>query len=113
MFRRNVGGIDRFLRVTLGSILFLAGLLLLFGKTTLGLTVLVVGLLALLSGVVRFCILYVPFGISTARSGKQGMMQACDCAAFMKEMQARHNVPEPPASSEEHIAEPVGTSGRR
>lgn len=113
MFCRNVGGIDRFLRVTLGAILFLAGLLLLFGKTTLGVTVLVVGFLALLSGIISFCILYVPFGISTARSGKQRMMQACDCAAFMKEIQARHNAPEPPASSKEHIGEPVGTGGAR
>ena len=113
MFCRNVGGLDRFLRVTLGAILFLAGLLLLFGKTTLGLTVLIVGFLALLSGIIRFCILYVPFGISTARSGKQGVMQACDCAAFMKQMQVKHDAPEPTASSKGDIGEPVRTGGAR
>lgn len=113
MFRRNVGGIDRFLRVTLGAILFLAGLLLLFGKTTLGVTILVVGFLALLSGIIRFCVLYIPFGISTARSGKQPMTQMCDCGAWMKEMQAKHSTGEAPVSPKEDVGERVGTGGGR
>ena len=68
MLRRNVGGIDRVLRVTLGGILFLGGLVLLIGATRLGVILVVVGVLALLTGIVRFCVLYIPFGISTARS---------------------------------------------
>ena len=47
MFFHNVGGIDRVLRLTLGGILFLGGLLLLSGRTRLGATLAVVGLLAL------------------------------------------------------------------
>lgn len=113
MFRRNVGGIDRFLRVTLGAILFLAGLLLLFGKVTLSLAVLVVGFLALLTGIIRFCVLYIPFGISTARSGKQPMPQMCDCEAWMKQMQAKHTAGEAPVSSKKDVGEPVGTGGVR
>jgi hypothetical protein len=67
MLRPNVGGVDRVLRVTLGAILFLGGVLLLIGTTRLGVILVVVGGLALLTGIVRFCALYIPFGISTAR----------------------------------------------
>jgi|SRR5271165_82433 len=84
MIRHNVGGIDRVLRVTLGGIFFLGGLILLFGQTTLGVTLGVVGLLALLIGAVRFCVLYLPFGISTAPLGGQPLSQACDCATERK-----------------------------
>jgi hypothetical protein len=105
MFRRNVGGLDRVLRVTLGPILFLAGLFLLAGKSTLGVTLVVVGLLALLTGIVRFCVLYIPFGISTARSGEPRMKQMCDCAALMREMQREQDAARPPASSEKEMAE--------
>jgi hypothetical protein len=95
MFRRNVGGLDRVLRVTLGPILFLAGLLLLMGRVGLGIILVVVGLLALLTGMVRFCVLYVPFGISTARSGESRMKQMCDCATWMREMQKEHDARSP------------------
>ncbi|MBZ5722725.1 MAG: DUF2892 domain-containing protein [Acidobacteriia bacterium] len=109
MFRRNVGGVDRVLRVTLGTILFVAGLFLLTGKISLGVTLVVVGLLALLTGIIRFCALYIPFGISTARSGEQRMMQMCDCAAWMKEMQNRPNVTGQNAASDKKDAEAVST----
>jgi hypothetical protein len=109
MFRRNVGGIDRALRVTLGPILFVAGLLLLTGKSSIGLALAVVGLLALLTGIVRFCVLYIPFGISTARPGEPRMKQMCDREALMKEMQSKHPAAGPPASSEEKVA----TAGHR
>jgi hypothetical protein len=88
MFRRNVGGIDRVLRVTLGMVLTVAGLLLLTGKTSLGVTVTVVGLLALFTGILRFCVLYIPFGISTAQTrGQAGRVEPVCCGVSVKEMQ--------------------------
>ena len=84
MIRNNVGGIDRVLRVALGGIFLLGGLTLLSGRTTLGVTLGVVGLLALRTAAVRFCVLYIPFGISTAPLGGQPLSQACDCSTRMK-----------------------------
>ena len=81
MFRRNVGGLDRLLRVTLGPILVLAGIALLTGKTRIGVVLTVVGFLALVTGLVRFCVLYIPFGISTAKPKKQRGAYVCDCMA--------------------------------
>jgi hypothetical protein len=107
MFRRNVGGSDRVLRVTLGAILFFAGLFVLTGKSRLGVTLAVVGLLALLTGIVRFCVLYIPFGISTARSGEPRMTQMCDCAAWMKEMQSKPLATGQTAAPEKEGAEAV------
>jgi hypothetical protein len=91
MFRQNVGGLDRVLRLTLGGILLFAGLVLLTGMAKLGVTLVVVGLLALVSGIVRFCGLYIPFGISTARPEGPPFKQVCDCAAWMKEKQVDSN----------------------
>jgi hypothetical protein len=108
MFRRNVGGIDRVLRMALGPILIVAGLFLLAGASRIGLIVAVVGLLALLTGIARFCVLYIPFGISTARSG---LKRTCDCELWMKEMQSQHNTAQPSASSEEDAAKAM-TTGR-
>ena len=99
MFRHNVGGIDRVLRMTLGGIFFLGGLFLLTSTVRLGVILAVVGLLALLTGIVRFCALYIPFGISTGRP-KQPLTQVCDCAAWMKAMQDNHTAAAPPASAE-------------
>jgi hypothetical protein len=111
MFRRNVGGIDRVLRVTLGPMLIVAGLFLLTGTSRIGVVVAVVGLLALLTGITRFCVLYIPFGISTARSGRPRIKQVCDCELWMKEMQSRRNTAEPGGSSEEDAAKAT-TAGR-
>jgi DUF2892 family protein len=109
VFRRNVGGIDRVLRLTLGGILVLGGLALLTGTTRLGVTLAVVGGLAMLTGIVRFCALYIPFGISTARPRGQPLNQVCDCdcAAWTKAMQDNRNVIASPASVEEEVAEGV------
>jgi hypothetical protein len=87
MFRRNVGGIDRVLRLTLGGTLFLGGLLLLSSTVKLGVILAVIGLLALLTGIVGFCALYIPFDISTRRTGEQPLKQACHCAAWTKAVQ--------------------------
>lgn len=100
MFRHNVGGLDRALRVALGAILFLGGLILLTGRTKLGVTLTVVGLLALLTGIIRFCVLYIPFGISTVRPPAEPLNQACDCAAWLKARQERRTPSAPPASTE-------------
>lgn len=116
MFRHNVGGIDRVLRLTLGGILFLAGLFLLTSKITPGAILAVVGLLALLTGLVRFCALYIPFGISTAQPGRPPLNQVCDCAAWMKTMQdSRATVapPAPPAPPKEESAEAMTGAGGR
>ena len=66
MFRRNVGGVDRIVRVTLGTVLFAAGLVMLVHRTGYGPTVAIIGFLVLMSGILGSCGLYIPFGISTA-----------------------------------------------
>ncbi len=66
MFRHNVGGVDGVFRLTLGGMFFLAGLFLLTSRIRLGVVLAVVGVLVLLTGIIRFCAVYVPFGISTA-----------------------------------------------
>ncbi len=99
MFRRNVGGIDRVLRVTLGIVLFLAGLLLLAGRSSLGMIVAVVGLLALVTGLVRVCALYIPFGISTAQpEGRVGRKRPR--GPSMNEIQRSCGASKPSALSE-------------
>jgi len=85
MFRHNVGGVDRVLRLTLGAIFVLSGVFLLTSKVTPGIILALVGVLALLTGILRFCALYIPFGISTAPPRKPPLNQACDCAVWMKQ----------------------------
>jgi hypothetical protein len=89
MLRRNVGGVDQVVRLLLGAILLCGGLFLLIGKSSLGVIVAVVGLLVLLTGVVRFCALYIPFDISTAHSAAEPRQTTCDCRAWMKQTQAK------------------------
>jgi hypothetical protein len=86
MLRRNVGGVDRVVRLALGAILFCGGLFLWIGKGSLGVIVAVVGLLVLLTGAVKFCALYIPFDISTARAAGEPRQPMCDCEAWMKQM---------------------------
>jgi hypothetical protein len=59
--KANVGGIDRILRIVLGLALLVAGLVL---HRWWGL----IGLLPLLTGFVRFCPAYLPFGLSSCKS---------------------------------------------
>jgi len=86
MFSHNVGGVDRALRLAVGGILFLAGVFLLTSRIRPGVVLAVVGVLVLLTGTIRFCALYVPFGISTALPGKPPLNRACDCGVWMKTM---------------------------
>jgi DUF2892 family protein len=110
MFRHNVGGIDRVLRLTLGGILFVAGLFLLASKITPGVILAAVGVLALLTGIVRFCALYIPFGISTARPDEQPLNKGCDCAAWGKVVQDNGTAVEQPPSEEKCVAEAMTTA---
>jgi len=63
MFKQNVGGIDRVLRIALGIIMAIIGLFVL--KGTAGTVVGIVGLIPLVTGLVGFCPLYLPFKFST------------------------------------------------
>ena len=67
MFSRNVGGLDRVVRLALGVGLLPAGLLLLNGNHAYGLVLLVLGVIGLATGITGFCPPYVLLGISTAR----------------------------------------------
>jgi DUF2892 family protein len=98
MVRRNVGGVDRVVRMVLGAILFCGGLFLLISKSSLGVIVAVVGLMLLLTGVVRLCVLYIPFDISTAHSAAEPTQPVCHCQARMKQTQAKSGPAGSPAS---------------
>ena len=76
MIQRNVGGLDRQVRLVLGTILLLAGLFLLEGLhgNSTGLIVAVIGFLGLATGASGFCVLYVPLGISSARRKKEALL---------------------------------------
>jgi len=113
MFRHNVGGVDRVLRLTLGGMFFLAGLFLLTSSIRLGVTLSVVGVLALLTGILRFCALYFPFGVSTAQPGRPPLNQVCDCSTWMKAVQEDRTADAPPAPGKEESAEVMtATRGR-
>ena len=70
--RRNVGGLERCVRLMVGCALLALGLLVLGGLRgeTWGLVVAGIGIVMLATGLFGFCPLYVPFGISTAREGR-------------------------------------------
>ncbi len=57
----NVGGIDRGLRILLGIAVIAAGI---FYQSYWG----ALGLVPLLTGLVRWCPVYLPFGLSTCRA---------------------------------------------
>ncbi len=71
LYRRNVGGLDRGIRLVVGAPLVAAGLFLAGGMwgEPFGILVALVGLVSLLTGITGRCPLYIPFGISTARPG--------------------------------------------
>jgi len=72
MLRKNVGGLDKGLRLVLGPLLLVSGLFLFGGLRGEGggLVIAIVGLLGLATGTSSYCPLYVPFGISTAKARK-------------------------------------------
>ena len=62
--KANVGSIDRILRLVLGCALLGAGY---YYKSWWGL----IGLLPILTGLVRFCPAYLPFGMSTCARNEE------------------------------------------
>lgn len=72
MFRKNVGGADRAVRLVLGLILVPAGIFLLSAKSSYGLIVLIAGVVGLFTAVTGFCGLYLPFRFSTVRTEAVG-----------------------------------------
>lgn len=67
--QQNVGRLDRALRIATGIILLPSGLFWLGGLEgeLPGIIAAVVGVIALATGVSGFCLLYIPFGIDTAK----------------------------------------------
>ncbi len=78
MFKRNVGILDRIVRVGLGMVLLLMGLLLLvvLHANILGLLTAGFGVLGLITGFTGVSVLYLPFGISTLEKEKE-LMDKC------------------------------------
>ena len=62
--KANVGGIDRVIRIVVGLVIIGLGLVL---KSWWGL----VGVAVLATGLLNFCWLYIPLGISTRKSAPQ------------------------------------------
>jgi hypothetical protein len=73
MFKRNVGILDRIVRVALGIVLLPAGLFLLGGLqgSVLGLVVAGLGAIGLFTGFTGFCLLYILLGINTLQKEKE------------------------------------------
>ncbi len=69
LYRRNVGGLDRGIRLALGLPVIAAGLFLAGGASgkPVGIIIALMGLVALLTGITGRCPLYIPFGFSSAR----------------------------------------------
>lgn len=60
----NVGGTDRIIRIILGVVIILAGF---YFKSWWG----VVGSLLIVTGLIRLCPAYIPFGFSTCKPDKK------------------------------------------
>lgn len=77
MLQRNVGGLDRGVRLALGVLLFPADLSLLGGLQgrLIGLAAAAVGLLGLATAATGFCLLYAPLRISTVKRERRMKMR--------------------------------------
>lgn len=60
----NVGGTDRIIRIILGILIILAGI---YFKSWWG----VIGILPMITGLIRWCPAYIPFGFSTCKTDKR------------------------------------------
>lgn len=76
--KKNIGTVDRILRVLVGAALIAYGIV---NHTWLG----AIGLVPLLTATLRFCPAYCPLGISTAgaadKAGEGGCGAGCGCGA--------------------------------
>ncbi len=64
-FTRNIGGVDRAVRLAVGFLLLALGAWQRWTGVTAGIWLMVLGALIVIGAALRFCILYVPFGIRT------------------------------------------------
>jgi hypothetical protein len=67
---RNVGGLDRAVRLAAGFILLPVGLFLLQPGQDIRWIAIVLGLAGLVTGLSGFCALYIPFGFSTRQTSR-------------------------------------------
>ncbi len=67
-FKRNMGTLDRTLRVCIGIVLIVLGVLV--AKGTVGTIFMIISIPLFFTGITGFCPAYVPFGISTKRESK-------------------------------------------
>jgi hypothetical protein len=98
LYQRNVGGLDRGIRLVLGAPLIAAGLLAggRWGEP-FGILVALVGLVSLLTGITGRCPLYIPFEISTVRLGTTSR-RASVCQHDMDHTVSRASGPVRPAA---------------
>lgn len=83
MFKKNEGVLDRIVRVALGLMLLLTGLLL-FGVlqgNIYGMVVAGFGVWVLITGLIGVCPLYIPLGISTLEKEKELIARCRSIAA--------------------------------
>ncbi len=62
--KKNVGSVDKTIRIILGLVILIVGIV---AKSWLGL----IGLIPLITGLIGWCPAYLPFGISTTCETKQ------------------------------------------
>lgn len=60
----NVGGTDRIIRIILGVVIILAGI---YFQSWWG----VIGIVPLVTGLLRWCPVYLPFGLSTCKTDRK------------------------------------------
>ncbi len=72
---QNVGDLDRTVRIWLGILLLAADVFLIPSGSGYSAIVAFLGVMVMVSGLMGFCILYVPFGFSTKRPEPVG--RAC------------------------------------
>jgi len=67
--KRNVGSLDKVLRIVLGASFIVLGIVL---KSWWAIVLGIFGVILIFTAIFGFCLLYVPFKINTAKSSKKG-----------------------------------------
>ena len=65
--KKNESGIDRGIRIVLGAILIIVGIVEIGASLALAAVLIIVGAIVLITGITGFCALYSLFGISTCK----------------------------------------------